>query len=125
MSNRHAFRAKWHDYCNGIYFVTICTHEKRHIFGAIIDGVMVLSGLGHIVDNCVKEIPQHHHNVEIWNYVIMPNHIHLIIAPLRQSRIWQRLFHEHIIRNRFAFENTMNYIDNNVTNWNKDCFYDK
>ncbi len=37
-------------------------------------------------------------------------------------RVWQRLYHEHIIRSQQAFENIMNYIDNNVANWKSDCF---
>lgn len=44
------------------------------------------------------------------------------IAPL-QGRIWQRLFHEHIIRHPRAYDNIMNYIDNNVENWAYDCFH--
>lgn len=43
------------------------------------------------------------------------------IAPLRQ--IWQRNYHEHIIRNQQAFEIIMNYIETNIEKWNQDCFY--
>ena len=80
MSDRHAFRAKWHDYNIGIYFITICTHEKRHIFGHISNGEMCLSSLGKIVDSCIREISSHHDDAEVWNHVIMPNHIHIMIA---------------------------------------------
>lgn len=176
MSDRHTFRAKWHDYNQGIYFVTICTHCHVHSFGRITDGVIQLSELGRIVDANIREIPVHFPTAEIWNYVVMPNHIHVVmavgaryIAPatarnkgcLRAPRhgdecadyhhnsllptiistfkasvtriararciaplqpIWQRLYHDHIIRNQAAFENIMNYVDSNVENWNKDCF---
>lgn len=54
-SDRHAFRASWHDYNEGIYFVTICTAGRRHIFGQVIDGKMVL------------------------NHIVMPNHIHILM----------------------------------------------
>lgn len=36
---------------------------------------------------------------------------------------WQPRFHEHIIRNKCAYDNIMEYIDNNVKNWFMDCFY--
>lgn len=80
MSDRHAFRAKWHDYNAGIYFITICTHEKRHIFGHISNGEMCLSSLGKIADSCIREISSHHNDAEVWNHVVMPNHIHIMIA---------------------------------------------
>lgn len=79
-SDRHAFRAAWHDYNCGIYFVTICCHEKRHLFGKISDGSMQLSAIGSIAQNCIKMIPQHNTSVEVWNYIVMPNHIHMVIS---------------------------------------------
>ncbi len=43
-------------------------------------------------------------------------------APLL-PRIWQRLYHEHIIRNQYAFDNIMDYIDSKIVNWDKDCLH--
>lgn len=40
-----------------------------------------------------------------------------------QKRIWQRLYHEHIIPTQKSYDNIMNYIDNNIENWYKDCFH--
>ena len=80
MADRHQFRAKWHSYEYGIYFVTICSHKKTHIFGQINANEMRLNMLGHIVESCIKEIPSHHSDVEILNYVVMPNHVHMVIA---------------------------------------------
>ena len=37
-------------------------------------------------------------------------------------KIWQRNYHEHIIRNQRSFENIMHYIDHNVENWESDCY---
>lgn len=79
MSDRHAFRAEWHDYNSGIYFVTICSKDKQHIFGKIKDSIMILSDIGKIVKRCILDISNHHTNVELWNHVIMPNHIHMVI----------------------------------------------
>ena len=79
MIDRHAFRAEWHDYNSGIYFVTICSKDKQHIFGKIKDSIMILSDIGKIVERCILDISNHHTNVELWNHVIMPNHIHMVI----------------------------------------------
>ncbi len=210
MSDRHTFRAKWHDYNGGIYFVTICSADKRHIFGYISDARMHLSSIGKIVDECLSSIPVHNSGVEIWNQIVMPNHIHMVvmipsqpvgaqyiapepgrpvgaqyIAPgpgrsepksnigcLKPPRygepcndnhhnsalavivrtfkaavtrivkstlaqcqagttraqciaplpVWQRNYHEHIIRNQRAFDNIMEYINTNPERWLKDCF---
>ena len=39
------------------------------------------------------------------------------------ANIWQRSFHDHIIRNQKDYEKIWKYIDGNVLNWEKDCFY--
>ena len=39
-------RASWHDYDGGSYFITICTKDREHYFGEIVDGGMVLSDIG-------------------------------------------------------------------------------
>lgn len=80
MGDRHRFRADWHDYNGGIYFITICTAGKKHIFGHIADGKMYLSPLGDIVTSCIINIPAHHSGVELYNHIVMPNHIHMVIA---------------------------------------------
>lgn len=79
-ANRHQSRADWHDYCDGVYFVTICSADKKHIFGEITDGEMRLSELGMITADCLHEIPAHHPDAEIISHVVMPNHLHIIIA---------------------------------------------
>ena len=66
-------------YNSGIYFVTICSKDKQHIFGKIKDSIMILSDIGKIVERCILDISNHHTNVELWNHVIMPNHIHMVI----------------------------------------------
>lgn len=79
ISNRQQSRADWHDYRDGVYFVTICSTDKKHIFGEIADDEMHLSELGGATD-CLNEIPNHHPDAEILSHVVMPNHIHIIIA---------------------------------------------
>ena len=93
MSDRHAFRAEWHDYNSGIYFVTICSKDKQHIFGKIKDSIMILSDIGKIVERCILDISNHHTNVELWNHVIMPNHIHMVINVGTQPAVGRDAIH--------------------------------
>lgn len=84
-ANRHQSRADWHDYCDGVYFVTICSADKKHIFGETAEGEMRLSELGMITADCLHEIPAHHPDAEIISHVVMPNHLHIIIAITRPA----------------------------------------
>jgi putative transposase len=59
--------------------VTICTQDKQHLFGEIFGNLIHLSPIGEIITQCWEEIPKHFHNVNLDEYVIMPNHIHGII----------------------------------------------
>ena len=72
-------RAWWHDYDGGAYFITICTENREHYFGEIEDGKMVLSEIGEYTSQCIEQITQHNPYAEIPMYVIMPNHLHLIV----------------------------------------------
>jgi putative transposase len=62
------------------YFITICAAYRRNIFGAVEGGKVVLSPLGEIVRSCWVQIPEHSPAANINEYVIMPNHLHGIIA---------------------------------------------
>ena len=72
-------RAWWHEYDGGAYFITICTKDREHYFGEIEDGEMVLSEIGDYTRQCIEQISQHNPYAEIPLYVIMPNHLHLIV----------------------------------------------
>lgn len=73
-------RLKYWDYSNsGFYFATICTKNIINYFGEIIDGKMVLNEYGHIVEHYLKQIHAHFCFVNVDSFVIMPNHVHLIL----------------------------------------------
>ena len=73
-------RAPWWDYGrSGAYFITICTKNREHYFGEINEGKMILSPTGVIVNLLWYEIPYHSQNVELDEFVVMPNHIHGIL----------------------------------------------
>jgi len=75
-------RARWHDYYGGIYFVTICTQNREHSFGEIQDGMMNLTAIGKCLEEAIIKTPEMRAdmNLEIPLYVIMPNHVHLIVV---------------------------------------------
>ncbi|MBF4464824.1 transposase [Flavobacterium sp. LC2016-12] len=81
-----SIRAQWWDYgWNGAYFITICTQDREHYFGEIQNDKMVLSEVGIITDILWHQIPIHHKNVELGDFVVMPNHIHGILIIDKQS----------------------------------------
>ena len=89
-------RLQFYDYSNnGWYFVTICTKQKRPWFGEVVDGKMILNEIGNITSNHWNEIPSHYKNVELDEYVIMPNHIHGIII-VTENHVGNGLAHSSI-----------------------------
>ena len=88
LPKRKPTRLKEYDYSqNGAYFITICTHNKRHLFGDIINSQMHLNDLGKIAEKQILNIESHYMNVQIDKYIVMPNHIHMIITILETERI--------------------------------------
>jgi putative transposase len=80
VSNRVNPRLAEFDYSQpGGYFITICTEERKNLFGAIIDGDIILNPVGRIVEQCWHAIPNHFNFIELDAFVIMPNHVHGII----------------------------------------------
>ena len=63
----------------GFYYLTICAKNKIKWFGEVENGEMVLNEIGERVNKFWKLIPNYYPNVELDEYVVMPNHIHGII----------------------------------------------
>ncbi len=79
MQKRKQLRLKNYNYSqNGMYFVTICTQNKKCYFGKIINNEMQLNLAGKIIEKWWKEL-ENKFNITLYEYVIMPNHIHGII----------------------------------------------
>ncbi len=76
----HSIRLKGYDYSSeGLYFITICSHEKRCVFGRIVDALAVLSPIGLTVRECWVAIPSHFARARLHAFVVMPNHLHGIV----------------------------------------------
>ena len=73
----------WNYSNNGGYFITICTDNRKHILSKICVGdgfpVPQLTKTGQIVDDYIKNINLKYSCVTVSEYMIMPNHIHLLL----------------------------------------------
>ena len=82
--SRKANRLKDYDYSeNGVYFITVCTKDRRRILSRIVgdDAHIVLKPYGRVLERYIENVS------EIEKYVIMPNHIHMIIR-LENGSMW-------------------------------------
>ena len=138
------------------YFITVCTQDRKNLFwtdvGAAISRQenVSLTDLGIVVKQSIDEIPEHYPAITVDNYVIMPNHIHLLLqinadidgrpmaAPtistvVNQMKgviskragfsVWQKGFYDHVIRNDNDYRDIWNYIEGNPGKWTEDKLY--
>ena len=80
-------RAEWIDYNYGVFFITICTKDKQSRFGYINDGKMFYSAIGEITLQCVNGIVASHPDCKLWNHVVMPNHVHLLLQVVHKGAV--------------------------------------
>ncbi|MCI8832942.1 MAG: hypothetical protein HFJ19_01890 [Clostridia bacterium] len=83
-------------------------------------------------------------NIKIDEYIVIPNHIHIILLINKKSNItisrvikqykesitkklgyaiFQKLFYEHIVRNEKEYLKIKEYVQNNIVNWKEDCYF--
>ena len=74
-------RLSEYDYStNGAYFVTICTQDRRKMLSNIVgDGFPVPKPYGMIAEEFIRQIPVKYPVVTVDRYVIMPDHIHMLL----------------------------------------------
>jgi len=87
---RRSIRLQGFDYSKkGLYFITLCTQNRKPLFGEITDGKMELSEAGQIAHNCWIAIPDHFPTVQLEEFVIMPDHVHGIIRIISEVNAHQ------------------------------------
>ena len=156
-AKRKANRLKNYDYSRpGAYFVTICTQDKRCILCEIVgDGSPVPKDPGLIAEAAIRRIHEKYPAVHTDRFVVMPNHIHLLLsfdggtgdpsptlgdviawfkytatkeinreAGVSGQRVFQRSFHDHIIRSEADYQKIWEYIEDNPRRWAEDCYYE-
>jgi REP element-mobilizing transposase RayT len=78
--HRRSIRLKGYDYSGpGWYYVTICTFERKFLFGEIVHSQMRPAMIGTIAQECWNEIPKHFPRAALDVSVVMPNHLHGIL----------------------------------------------
>ena len=157
---RKPTRLSHYDYGrSGAYFITICTHEKRCTLSRIVGEGLAppavhLSKYGMIAETQLHLLYDRFPAIHRMRYVIMPNHIHILLTICREAggaspsptasqivgafkslttrecnrqygtvKIFQRSFHDHIIRDRDDYIRIAKYIAENPKLWHRDCFY--
>ena len=86
LPKRKDIRLKDYDYSDtGLYFLTICTNKRKKILSNIVGGDVPdapnveLTVYGKIADKYINQLNNHYETISVEQYVIMPNHIHLIL----------------------------------------------
>jgi REP element-mobilizing transposase RayT len=87
--NRKSIRLMGYDYSQaGWYFITICVQNRLCLFGEIVNGEMMLNDAGRMVENEWLKLPQRFANIELHEYVVMPNHFHAIMKFPQGRPLW-------------------------------------
>ena len=164
LPKRKNTRLQDYDYSsNGAYFITVCTHNRRNLFGEIVVGAihespeMQHNEFGLIAVRQIAMLSERFPETKIDAFCVMPNHIHMIVvlgneraireSPLRRSvisqmigylkagitknirqinvqmTVWQRGYHDYIIRNEADYRRIWQYIDENTAKWTEDKYY--
>ena len=77
--HRKSPRALWLEYNAGMYFITVCTLDKKHYFGTIQNEEMQLSAIGKILEFELNNVHEHYPYIEMLQSVVMPNHFHALV----------------------------------------------
>jgi len=151
---------------SGAYFITICVKDRHHMLGEITIGDAplnipncLLSDYGEFVDAQIQKISTIYPHVSVENYVVMPNHIHMLLilknrtlalksgthrgaSPTKACisqivrtlksittkqfgfAMWQRSYHDHIVRDEAEYLKIWQYISDNPAKWHNDCYND-
>lgn len=84
-SSRKPTRLRNFDYSTpGSYFITICTQSREKLLSEVVgDGLPIPPMLTHpgvLVDESIRQIKERYASITVDNYIIMPNHIHLLLS---------------------------------------------
>ena len=131
---RKYIRLKNYDYSsNGLYFITICAQNRNHFFSEITEDPQCVGEADVIMPDHIHMIlfisdyetenggrPGAASPTKSVNQII--NGLKTISTKQIGFSVWQRSFHDHIIRNEREFLEICNYIDNNPINWVNDIY---
>ena len=134
MQTRKNIRLKEYDYSSkGLYFITICTKDKKDVFGKIFNNKMIFNDYGNKLNDILMSFKNDKYEIDY--YQIMPNHIHFIVNInednlidlskvisqikskctnlLAYKNLWQKNFYERVVRDEKEYNNIVIYINEN------------
>lgn len=86
LHHRRSIRLQHWNYAeSGAYFITLCTSGRAMLFGALEDNQMVLNPLGEIVAEEWLRSARIRSEIQLDDFVVMPNHLHAILFIVRQG----------------------------------------
>ena len=135
-----------------VYFLTLCTKNRRRCLAQIVGRgldpavryTLELTPYGNIAEQDLLALPHHFEGVELLHYVVMPDHLHILLqlhpASAAGSRprptvptlvgqykagvsrkcrcaLWQTSYYDHVVRNEQELLEIWRYIDNNPLQW--------
>ena len=163
LPQRKDLRLNGFDYdLTGAYFVTVCVKDRKPILSKVSENDFAsvgetiglpsetlvkkcfdsvsLTEYGEIVNNAIKMISQIYPSISVDCYVIMPDHVHLILRIMTDENgrpmvsptvsrvicqmkgyvtkqigfsVWQKSFYDHVIRNKQDYDECSRYIHEN------------
>ena len=111
-------RLKEYDYSTpGAYFITFCTHDRKNMLSRVVGAIhespeSQLTTYGRIVDQVIQNIPAHL-LITIDYYVIMPNHVHLLLMLTEEDVL--RAIRESPLQGRSIISKAVGYIKMNAS----------
>lgn len=85
---RRSIRLRGYDYtADGAHFVTLCTHGRARVFGAVVNGEMRLNACGLEVARCWLWLAERYPYVHLDQWTVMPDHIHGIIVITNNTNV--------------------------------------
>ena len=134
------------------YFITVCTKDRARILGQIVGAAdqppvqICLSAVGKTAERNLMAIESHMPGARVEQYVIMPDHVHLILSLADPGQaaggvyaaptvprvinawkgsvsrsvgrsVWQRSYYEHVIRGPQDLAEIRQYMQNNPLQW--------
>lgn len=92
--HRRSIRMEGYDYSQaGVYFVTVCVKDRECLLGEIGGGKMVLNEMGKIVEETWNDLTNHIENIELDEFMVMPNHVHGIVVIKSEKKTESRKRH--------------------------------
>ena len=93
--HRRAIRMEDYDYSQeGFYFITICIQKYKCLLGSVSGNNLTINEAGKMVETEWEALPQRFPNIQLHEYISMPNHFHAIIEILHKEEITLVPIHE-------------------------------